>query len=472
MHSRNAVFTVPFLYSLFGNLSQTTIEQDRFLASLEQAISQAGATVQDLPQEASDTHAKARALLSDWTNKGYIMRFFSDGVQEMVCVTAAVGQLFRYIEDIISSERGIVGADSRFASILHQIGELEEKTTTDPSARIQSIETKIASLQEELAQIKACGAAPVYTPAQVHERLEELQRQCRTLLSDFRQLKDNNHSLFLDICRRQLEATESRGEILQYTIEGQNAITSSPQGQSFESFWSFLNVEDEEQRFQSQVEALQHKTASMGLEYDFSFLSCLEDRLYEEGLKVNDENHMLSSRLRRILLRYASGEYQRMQELSREVKSLSASLPSVPRGPWMETDGKVLLDTTFSRPLQLPNAQASGGPTDYELPPQPDSDELVRNVIDERTISTAVLRDRVEAMAMEHGSCTLGQVVETYPLTYGLEELLKYLTLVMRMDPETRTIDPMSEQSIAFRSYPQNTMTVVQIPKVTIHGKE
>ncbi len=475
LHARNANVIIAFLYQVFGNLNETSMEQDRLLASLENYFNtnDVASEALEIPDQTDlglDNKVKAKAAVNAWCQKGYLLRSYNESVQEIITLSAGVSRLFRYLEDIDNSTKGIVGADSRFSSIIHQINELEEKTTEDPLERIQSLKTKQQALQDEILAIESQGVAPTFTKVQIQERIEELERQCKALLSDFRQLKDNNHRLFLQICKKQLEATDSRGDILQYTMEGQSAISSSPQGQSFDAFWGYLTLEEEENTLYRQIKALEHKIEDLDLDWDFTFLKGLEDRLYEEGRSVNEENHMLSSRLRRILLRYASGEYQQMQELSREVKAMCAALDTIPKEAWMEADGRLSLDSTFSRPLVLPPVKMEHSVTSYEEQEATGGDVLGK-VFAQQSISTATLREHIDILRKQYPTFTLATVVERFPLQFGLEELLKYLTMVMRMDSDQKSVDPYEEDKILFLSYPDGRPTVVTIPKVIIYGE-
>lgn len=475
LHARNAGTIITFLYQVFGNLDETSMEQDRFLALLENYfaandIASDDLELQDQNDLGLDNKVKARAAVNTWCQKGYLLRSYNESVQEIITLSAGVNRLFRYLEDIDNSTKGIVGTDSRFSAILYQINELKEKTTEDPLERIKGLKAKQQALQDEIRAIEERGTAQTFTPVQIQERVEELERQCRALLSDFRQLKDNNHKLFLQICKKQLEATDSRGDILQYTMEGQSAISNSPQGQSFDAFWGYLTMEDEENTLYQQIRDMELRIQELNMDWDFSFLKSLEDRLYNEGRSVNEENHMLSSRLRRILLRYASGEYQQMQELSREVKALSATLESVPKGTWMEADGKLTLDTTFSRPLVLPPVKLPHSVTNYEEQ-EASSDSILDQVFAEQSISTTTLRDHIDSLRKQYATFSISTIIERYPLQFGLEELLKYLTMVMRMDSDQKSVDPYDEEKILFLSYPDGRPTVATIPKVIIYGE-
>lgn len=475
LHARNANVIIAFLYQVFGNLDETSMEQDRFLALLERYfnandVASETLELQDTADLGLDDKVKAKAAVNAWCQKGYLLRSYNESVQEIITLSAGVSRLFRYLEDIDNSTKGIVGTDSRFSSIIHQINELEEKTTDDPRERIRTLKAKQQALQDEILAIEEQGVAPTFTKVQIQERIEELERQCKALLSDFRQLKDNNHRLFLQICKKQLEATDSRGDILQYTMEGQSAISSSPQGQSFDAFWGYLTLEDEENTLYQQIKALEQRINELDLDWDFTFLKGLEDRLYEEGRNVNEENHMLSSRLRRILLRYASGEYQQMQELSREVKAMCAILGTVPKGTWMEADGRLSLDSTFSRPLVPPPAKMKHSVTNYEEQ-EASSEDVFNQVFAGQGISTTTLREHIDILRKQYPTFTLATIVERFPLQFGLEELLKYLTMVMKMDTDQKSIDPYEEETLLFHSYPDGRPTVVTIPKVIIYGE-
>lgn len=194
LHARNANMIIAFLYQVFGDLDETSMEQDRFLALLENYfgandIASADLDLQEQNDLGLDNKVKAKAAVNAWCQKGYLLRSYNESVQEIITLSAGVGRLFRYLEDIDNSTKGIVGADSRFSSIIHQINELEEKTTEDPRERIQALKAKQQALQDEILAIEERGVAPTFSQVQIQERIEELERQCKALLSDFRQLR-------------------------------------------------------------------------------------------------------------------------------------------------------------------------------------------------------------------------------------------------------------------------------------------
>lgn len=93
LHARNANMIIAFLYQVFGDLDETSMEQDRFLALLENYfgandIASADLDLQEQNDLGLDNKVKAKAAVNAWCQKGYLLRSYNESVQEIITLSA------------------------------------------------------------------------------------------------------------------------------------------------------------------------------------------------------------------------------------------------------------------------------------------------------------------------------------------------------------------------------------------------
>ena len=466
---RNAPKIIAFLYGVFKEQQRKTLEQ----AHLEQLL--AGfllihegledETVEEGEDE-SDYQIKAKNLILSWcnANNGFLFRYYDENSIETLELSAGLERLFRFLEEVQDAKQLFVGTESRFAQIIEGFKELDVNTIDDPQARIEELEKRKSLIQNEIDDIKKTGKATTYTAQSIAERLYNLEHTGRDLLSDFRQLKDNNHALFTELCRKQIEATQSRGELLGFTMQQSEELEQSSQGQSFTAFWNYLCNNEEENSIKTKADSLKQRLTS--LPFNHEFFSKLEDNLYEAGHEILEENHLLSDRLKRAITRQSSKEYQLIAKTLHSIQTLARTNIGLHREHMMELIGSAEISSNMLRYAVFPDvlmamkveSYASG--VDLEV----DLNELFNETfVDEAQLLENLAFDRKHVHPL-----TLSMVLERHPVKEGLAEVVSYLSILFKQ--EWAEFDPTKHEKITYNRLDNGEIVVLTIPKVDIHG--
>jgi hypothetical protein len=186
-------------------------------------------------------------------------------------------------------------------SIFTGLDDILKNTTTDVNVRIQQLQADAARIQEEIDRIRATGGVALYTPVQVNERFALMVSTARELLGDFRLVEENFKRIAQEIAEHHAKPEFSKGAILGYMLDADDALKKSEQGQSFYAFWRLLLATERRQKFQ---ESLQNVLALEELNERLKsnpLLKNLISHLLIEGEKVLDSHQRMSTNLRRVL---------------------------------------------------------------------------------------------------------------------------------------------------------------------------
>ncbi len=326
LHAKSAHLVLSFLYSNFRvNHIQTMASDEletRFSTFLQEHLDEENKLKADEEsdqnilgelKENAELLVRARAYINSWCNsKEYLRRYYNREGVAVVELNPSIERLFNWLENCEQKE--FVGTESRFQNILFQLRDLHQHINTDPQTRIAELKKKKRELDEEIAGIQKTGVVQTYSSVQVQERLGEIDRNSRELLSDFRQVEDNFRQIMNGIYKKQSENSSSRGSILGYTLDTDSKLRNSPQGQSFSSFWNFLS-QDTENEINTITQGIIQKSKAKN-----EFLLQLKHYLYEAGHKIIEQNRTLTDRINRVLQQETASERKQVSLLISTIK--------------------------------------------------------------------------------------------------------------------------------------------------------
>lgn len=332
LRTPSALFVVPFLYENFRKTNLATISSDELEMSLatflkehtdeEKILESDFSEDSDFSdsnetKDAADFQIRARKYISLWCSdeKEYIRRYYNVQNVPVVELTPSMERLFTFLEEI--EPKKFVGTESRFRTILFQLRELYQNINEDPETRIEALKKQKKQIDNEIKQIQDTGIVKTFTDVQVQERIEEIVRNSRSLLGEFRQVEENFRVILQEIYKKQSELEATKGSILGYTLDTDAKMRESAQGQSFSSFWNFI-AQDKENEI-----ALLSRSITQSVKSDSSdFLLYLKRNLYNSGQKIIEQNRTLTERLNRILRQENANERIQVKALTTEIKSL------------------------------------------------------------------------------------------------------------------------------------------------------
>lgn len=344
-----------------------------------------------------------------------------------------------------------VGTESRLLTVVQLLRDVVQATETDPTARLAELQRRRDAIDREIARVEQ-GDFESASPTQVRERYLQAEETARRLLADFRQVEENFRALDRQTRERIATSSLGKGELLDAIFGEQDAIARSDQGQSFRAFWSFLMSPTRQDELEMLVRRVSSLPQIQGLAHS-DMLDRIGDRLVEAGEKVQRTSAVLVEQLRKYLDERVWIENKRLMALIQEIERLAVEVRQAPPSqddffslPEIGCDVSLPMSRTLFRPPERPVLETEDLTAGLA---EGDPEALfVRRGVDE-----ALLRDRIRRALATRSPCSLGEVLETYPLERGLGELVAYLQLATRAEAEERVlIDRSATQTLSWQT--------------------
>lgn len=263
-----------------------------------------------------DFQVRAKKYVTLWCSdeKAILRRYYNRQNIAVVELTPSIERLLTFLEEI--EPKKFVGTESRFKTILFQLRELNQNINEDPETRIASLKKQKKLIDDEIKKIQETGIVKTFNEVQIQERVEEIVRNSKSLLGEFRQVEENFRNILQEIYKRQSEIEATKGTILGYTLDTDAKMRESPQGQSFSSFWNFI-AQDSDNEIANLARGISQEVQNDSTD----FLLYLKRNLYNSGKKIVEQNRTLTERLNRILKQENANERLQIKALISEIKS-------------------------------------------------------------------------------------------------------------------------------------------------------
>jgi hypothetical protein len=420
----NASLVLATLFRAFKREHASVVPESRLRAILEAELEEAR------DADKSTFEKKAGEYLIEWADQahGYLRRHQPEGADEPVFeLTPELEQVFHWLESL--KPRTHVGTESKFKNLASVLEEIVINSTLDPNFRIRHLKDEQLKLQKEVEQIERTGVAAVYSSTQVNERFVAVLETARNLLGDFREVERHFRRVTENIAVHQAIAGATRGSIVGRTLDAQDQLRQSSQGQSFYAFWDFLLAPERRRRF---AELVEQAYALPALADEFKadvLLRRLQSSLRTEGNKVVQSNERLVAQLRRALDVRESAERREVGRLIQDIKSLAHQVREMP--PYtelIEVDAGIDLASVMSKaPWTPPEIVEFGG--DWEVSEGGDYRNVWEAFLSLHPVDFERLQENIRLCLQTRVQVTLPELLELNPPRNGVLEVLAYLLI-------------------------------------------
>ena len=422
-------------------------------------------------QQASLFPRPAIEYLKEWAEpeKEWLRRFYPLHSDEPhYDITPASERAIGWIASL--SERSFIGAESRLKVAFDLLQQIVEGAETDPQVRIEELRKRRAEIDREIERIELGYSVPMDDTA-LKERFMQFSDTASTLLGDFRSVELNFRRLDRDVREKIAVWSDSKGALLSEILNAREAIETSDQGRSFRAFSDFLLLRSRQQEFGEKLSRVLEIGAIQSLEPDERIGRILYSWL-EAGDHVLRTISQLSSQLRVFLDNRAWLENRRIAEILRNIESSAVTVKGFrPSGMFIELEGdSVDAELPMERPLFNPSA-AVKIVSEGILPGEDASDEVL--VFDRDWVDRDLLAGRIALRVKRTGQVSLAGLIEEFPLTKGLDELLTYVSIASAL--EGVVFDESETERISWHVQGGGTgdperVRVATIPKIIFTG--
>ena len=382
---------------------------------------------------------KGREYLNDWSGgeHGYLRKYYpaaSVGDEPLFDLTPATEKVIEWIASF--EQKQFVGTESRLLTIFRLLQEIADETETDPTLRIQQLEQEKQAIERKIAQLTAGHITP-HDSTRIKEKYLQAEETARQLLSDFRQVEENFRTLDRGVRERITTSDSGKGQMLDTIFLEQDAITESDQGRSFKAFWSWLmspaSQEQLQETLQKVLQLPEITALNMTSEQQDALLDGIRFRLLEAGEKVNSTCAQLVEQLRRYLDDQAWLENRRIMEIVRQIEQSAIAIRQSP------PPEKIFTRLAPLKPeIELPMARGLFRPAQRpvidEVPQEGEADVDTSVLYNQHYVDEQLLKSQIRFALHNRPQITLQELVELYPVSKGLSEVIAYLHIASESD--------------------------------------
>lgn len=403
----------------------------------------------------------ASGYLNQWTDDGFLRKYYTaDSDIPLFELTPASIKALDWIAELEVKE--FIGTESRLLKIFELLKDLVYKTSKDPEVRLKELYSERERIDLEIKRIES-GFIETLDPTQIKERYFELLDTSSRLLSDFRQVEYNFREVDRSIRVKLADDTLTKGAVIDNFFSWQNEIWDSDQGRSFKGFWELILS-------QTRLDELDHLLKSVlsmdeirTIKRDVQ-LEKLKYNLTEAGGKVNRTINVLIEQLSRFVSARQISENKRIIEVIREIEAKAIKLKDSKineNRKFLEIDDKPYIDSFITRPLHIAAAKVK-----LSLDEILESNEEVSTdfIYEQLYVDRNELINNIEKMLVEYEQVRLSQVIERYPVTKGVSEIIEYYYIAENM--LTGFIDESESELLYIYNYKEETELLITTPLI------
>lgn len=387
-------------------------------------------TQSELKEEAESTNlkAKASAMLDRWVKEGWLRKFPDDQGDDFLELTAETEKALLFAQSLERQE--FVGTESRFKDIFQRLKEMVEGSKEDPVEKIKALQENIKKLEDEIKLIKRRGEVTVLTDTQLKERFYTLSKTARELLSDFKEVAQNFKDITRKIYQKQGEKKLIKGELLGFALDRIEELKESDQGKSFYAFWEFLISSQRQEELNKLIHELIALFEERAIAMQDPLLRSLKRQLYENGQLVLETNQLLAEKLNRVISTQNLKEQKRALELIQQIRHWAMEEgSSFENSKFWEVPVNIPVALPLARPLGEPEAESRAFIHPQEQSEQEFLPEDMSELFDQFYIDRPRLEAYLRRLLQSKLQVSLEEVLQAYPLTKGLAELLTYFAI-------------------------------------------
>lgn len=432
LRSRNAPLILSFLYSQFKEQGEISISNEKLTNQLAWYLEELNYSDEDddLTSFGSDNYERAKKYIESWTNDNFLRNYIDD-IEKTVynVLTQHTERVFQMLD--LLQERKFVGTESKFKDIFHKLKELVDNNTEDPKKKIEELEERKKKIDEEIRRIRRDGNVVKFEDYQIQSRFEDISRLTNELIGDFKEVEDIFKMITRDIYEKQSQYDLSKGRILHYTFDALDTLKESDQGKSFYAFWNFLIDEDSQDTLKMLIKQVSDILEDRGIEYNNRNLKRIKTILFQSGRKVLDSNNLLAEKLTRVIAEKHLLESRKIRETMAEIKQISLRLieHKIPENYGIEIELEAKIDMPMERKLGEEKIISEFDITPETFNSKADL-ESMSNLFNPDSINIKELIGNINSLLTDKQQVTLEQVIEKYPISKGLSELIGYISLI------------------------------------------
>jgi len=440
LRSNNAALIISFLQSQFRETNEQPISNSILIQKLADYLDELNYQDEEDEMDLSslnlDSVDRARKYIEQWTDEKnrYLSNYTDENSKDIMNVpTKHTSRVFQIVE--LLKDRKLVGTESKFKDIFNKLKELIDNSIEDPAKKIEELQKRKAEIEDQIRKIKREQTVSTFEDYQIKSRYDDVTKLTNELIGDFREVEENFKIIVRSIYEKQSDKSLSKGKLLQYTFDSLDELKQTDQGKSFYAFWNFLLDDVSQEELKVLVNEVYKILEDRGIDFNEKFLRRAKTILHLSGRKVWDSNNLLADKLSRIIAEKNLEERKKAKEAINSIRNLALQL--VDKKPSLDSYIVIEEDAMIDLPMEKKLGEEQIISEFDEQPKSADNVfdfESLSNLIKTNHINRKELLNNIDSILNEKDVVTLKEVLDVYPISKGLAEVLGYYSLVQTTD--------------------------------------
>lgn len=460
LRSQNAALILSFLYKQFKLAQRVSVTQVEIESKLDDYLEFLRADDPELYPRSP------KEYISEWCEDQLLRKSFDSSDDPVFTLTPEAEKAIAWVEDLQKQDE-FIGTESRFLQIFSLLKEIQDRSTADVEIRIGQLEQDRDRIQQEIDEIREIGVVERYNQTQLQERFLLVNKVTRQLIADFRDIEQNFRNLTRKVQESQLEKNSRKGMVISRVLDADQELKESDQGRSFYAFWNFLMSSSKRQELKSMIQTLYQLEDLQPLTQEYGLLRRIERSLLNAGEYIVQSNHRLTEKLRQMLDERNLQENRRVAELITDVQrlALQVSHNTLTESDFWILEGEPAVHLVMARPLHpLEESEVPTFSLNFTDLPNITLDEEIAELYQQFYVDEDLLAQRI-SRTLEHSSTiSLTDLIQLYPVTQGLPEIVAYLAIATQSD--RHSINTSIIDSITVSSLEPETTLQLTLPQI------
>ena len=350
--SPNGPFIVNFLFQQFKGPGLISLAASDILV----ALAEYRESVQQIHPDA--LRDKPEKYLSEWCSgeTRWLHRSLeADRREPIFQLTPHTEDVFVFLDRALPEDLGFVGTESRLRLIISTLADLVAGASDDPEVRLAHLRDERRRIDDEIERVERDGVGARYEPAATRERFATAVGLLKELLADFRAVEDRFKEITRHVQQRQVDGTESRGNILQFALDAEDVLKQDDQGVSFYEFVRFILSPAQQEKLQAIITEL-GRIQDLSQQTDgLTTVRRMVPSLLADAQKVMKTNQRLSATLRRLLDSRSVSDRRRLAQVIAEIRAFAVKVAeNPPENIGLSVDVGIQIASPFSKTFWAP----------------------------------------------------------------------------------------------------------------------
>lgn len=284
--------------------------------------------LRDLRAEGLELPGTTEERVAGWVRDGYLIRSVMDGrATEQYQLSVGSVEAVTYLQSLAS--RVSSATESTMSLMVEEILRIEADSNPDSKERVRDLRRQQAVLQRRIAAVESGMDEPINTP-KIVERLNAVRALGAKMPTDVARYGNGIRDLDRNIrSNAEDDTTETYADILEALFDGEDALSTSEEGRTFQSFVAYLMNPQMRGRLSAALDNISRRDVT-GATTLVSEMDNLIGSVVVQALEVKS----LQASLNRSLRRFIQGREYIIQRTVRETlveasRNAHAALESV-----------------------------------------------------------------------------------------------------------------------------------------------